>query len=221
RVAYHEVGHALVAAHSENADPVHKISIVPRGRAALGYTMQLPSEDQFLLTRRDLLDRLRGLLGGRAAEEVVFGEVSTGAQNDLERATALARQMVALYGMSERIGLANCAQRQAQFLAGPEAGFQRDCSEQTAREMDEEVKAILDRAYQEAKQCLTAHRDQLERVTAELLAKETLDGPEFYQMVGRPMPCAKEPVPPLPAPKAVTAAQRVGGEPLASVKRQT
>ncbi len=210
RVAYHEVGHALVAAHSEHADPVHKISIVPRGRAALGYTMQLPSEDQFLLTRSDLLDRLRGLLGGRAAEEVVFGEVSTGAQNDLERATALARQMVALYGMSERIGLANCAQRQAQFLAGPEAGFQRDCSEQTAREMDEEVKAILDRAYQEAKQCLTAHRDQLERVTAELLAKETLDGAEFYQMVGRPKPCAKEPVPPLPAPKTVTAAQRVG-----------
>jgi cell division protease FtsH len=210
RVAYHEVGHALVAAHSEHADPVHKISIVPRGRAALGYTMQLPSEDQFLLTRSDLLDRIRGLLGGRAAEEIVFGEVTTGAQNDLERATALARQMVALYGMSERIGLANCAQRQAQFLAGPDGGFQRDCSEQTAREMDEEVRAILDRAYAEAKQCLTAHRDQLERVTAELLAKETLDGAEFYQMVGRPKPCAKEPVPPLPAPKSVTAAQRVG-----------
>ena len=93
RVAYHEVGHALVAAYSELADPVHKISIVPRGRAALGYTMQLPSEDQFLLTRGELTDRLCGLLGGRAAEELVFGEVTTGAQNDLERATALARQM--------------------------------------------------------------------------------------------------------------------------------
>src|SRR3989442_12202180 len=151
RVAYHEVGHALVAAHSKHADPVHKISIVPRGRAALGYTMQLPSEDQFLLTRSELLDRIRGLLGGRAAEETVFGEVSTGAQNDLERATALARQMVAMYGMSERVGLANCAQRQAQFLAGPEFQMQRECSEQTAREIDEEVKVLLDRCYAEAK----------------------------------------------------------------------
>jgi cell division protease FtsH len=206
RVAYHEVGHALVAAHSEHADPVHKISIVPRGRAALGYTMQLPNEDQFLLTRGELLDRLRGLLGGRAAEEVVFGEVSTGAQNDLERATALARQMVAMYGMSERIGLANCAQRQAQFLAGPEAPLQRDCSEQTAREIDEEVKSLLDRAYAEAKQCLTRHRDQLEQITRELLTKETLDSADFYRMVGRPMPCAKEPVPPMPVAGAVSAA---------------
>jgi cell division protease FtsH len=207
RVAYHEVGHALVAAYSEHADPVHKISIVPRGRAALGYTMQLPAEDQFLLTRSELLDRIRGLLGGRAAEEIVFGEVSTGAQNDLERATALARQMVAVYGMSERIGLAHCAAHPPMFLAGSDTPLQRDCSEQTAREIDEEVKAILERAYTEAKQCLIAHRDQLEQVTAELLAKETLDGAEFYRLVGRPMPCAKEPVPPLPAPGAVAAAQ--------------
>src|SRR5207249_8857083 len=97
RVAYHEVGHALIAAYSRSADPVHKISIVPRGRAALGFTLQLPTEDQYLMTRSELLNRLRGLLGGRAAEEIVFGEVSTGAQNDLERATALARQMVAMY----------------------------------------------------------------------------------------------------------------------------
>jgi cell division protease FtsH len=185
RVAYHEVGHALVAAHSRHADPVHKISIVPRGRAALGYTMQLPNEDQFLLTRSELLDRIRGLLGGRAAEETVFGEVSTGAQNDLERATALARQMVALYGMSERVGLASCAQRQAQFLAGPESPMQRDCSEQTAREIDEEVKKLLDRCYAEAKEILSLHRDQLETVTTELLARETLDGAEFYKLVGR------------------------------------
>src|SRR6202040_2484438 len=137
RVAYHESGHALVAAHSLQADPVHKISIVPRGRAALGYTMQLPAEDQFLLTRSALLDRMRGLLGGRAAEEVVFGEVSTGAQNDLERVTALARQMMAMYGMSERVGLASCAQRQPTFLNSPDSQIQRDCSEETAREIDE------------------------------------------------------------------------------------
>ncbi|MEW6160818.1 MAG: ATP-dependent zinc metalloprotease FtsH, partial [Verrucomicrobiota bacterium] len=170
RVAYHEVGHALVAAYSAHADPVHKISVIPRGRAALGYTMQLPSDDQFLLSKSELLDRVRGILGGRAAEEIVFNEITTGAENDLERATALARQMVCVYGMSEAIGLAQCAQRHGpMFLAGQDGSFQRDCSEQTAREIDEEVKKILDRAYLEAKNILTSHRDQLESVTAELL----------------------------------------------------
>src|SRR4030095_11090941 len=101
-VAYHEVGHALIAAYSEGADPVHKISIVPRGRAALGYTMQLPSDDQFLMTRSKWFGKIRGLLGGRAAEDIVLGEVTTGAENDLERATAFARQMVCIFGMSER-----------------------------------------------------------------------------------------------------------------------
>ena len=117
-VAYHEVGHALVAAYSEHADPVHKISIVPRGRAALGYTMQLPSEDQFLLSKSELIDRIRGILGGRAAEEIVFVEITTGAENDLERATALTRQMVCIYGMSPKIGLAHCAQRQNGYQLG-------------------------------------------------------------------------------------------------------
>src|SRR6266571_7089280 len=210
RVAYHEVGHALVAAHSKHADPVHKISIVPRGRAALGYTMQLPSEDQFLLTRSELRDRIRGLLGGRAAEEIVFNEVSTGAQNDLERATALARQMVAMYGMSERVGLANCVQRQPAFLAGHEFQLQRDCSEQTAREIDEEVKKILDRCYAEAKEILSLHRDQHEQVTTELLARETLDGAEFYKLAGKEMPRAKEPVPPMPVAGALAATAQKG-----------
>jgi cell division protease FtsH len=203
RVAYHEVGHALVAAHSEQADPVHKISIVPRGRSALGYTMQLPSEDQFLMTRTELMDRLAGLLGGRAAEELVFREVSTGAQNDLERATALARQMVAAYGMSESIGLVSCVQRQPAFLGGLDGQMQRDCSEATAREIDEEVKMILDEAYTKAKKVLTAHRDQLEKIAAELLKKEALDGQEFYRLVGKEMPRAKEPAPPLPEPDAM------------------
>jgi cell division protease FtsH len=185
RVAYHEVGHSLIAAYSLHADPVHKISIVPRGRGALGYTMQLPSEDQFLLTRNELLDRIRGLLGGRAAEEVVFAEISTGAQNDLERATAVARQMIAVYGMSERLGLANYIQRQPTFLDGQGFQLQRDCSEETAREIDEEVKKLLDLAYEQAKETLSAHRDQLELVTAELLKSESIDGPAFYRMIGR------------------------------------
>ena len=163
--------------------------------------MQLPSEDQFLLTHGELMERLSGLLGGRAAEELVFGEATTGAQNDLERATSLARQMVALYGMSERIGLANCAQRQSTFLAGLDGSMQRDCSEETAREIDEEVKAILDEAYARAKEVLAAHRDQLEKIAAELLKKEALDGQEFYGLAGKEMPRVKEPLPPLP-PKA-------------------
>jgi cell division protease FtsH len=188
RVAYHEVGHALVAAYSKHADPVHKISIVPRGRAALGYTMQLPTDEQFLLSQSELVDRIRGLLGGRAAEEIVFGEVTTGAENDLERATALARQMVCLYGMSDKVGLAHCAQRPGQFLGGDGPWLQRDCSDETARAIDEEVKRVLDRSYAEAKDTLTAHRQELERVAAELLERETLDGSRFYQLIGRVVP---------------------------------
>jgi cell division protease FtsH len=191
RVAYHEVGHALVAADSELSDPVHKISIVPRGRAALGYTMQLPNNQQFLATRAELLARIRGLLGGRAAEEVVFGEVSTGAENDLERATGIARQMVCVYGMTERIGLSHVAHRQNGMLAGPDAQLQRDSSEATAREIDEEVKKILDRSYAEAKEILSTKRNHLERVSGELLKRETLTGDEFYQLIGKVRPANK------------------------------
>jgi len=184
RVAFHEVGHALVAAKSKHADPVHKISIVPRGRAALGYTLQLPHDDQYLMTRAELFDRLKGLLGGRAAEEIVFNEISTGAENDLEQATHLARQMVAMYGMSEKIGLVHYAHRQSPyFLASPDMELQRDCSEETAREIDEEVKGLLDQAYEEAKQILTGNREKLDRITEELLKEETLDGGKFRRLV--------------------------------------
>lgn len=195
RVAYHEVGHALMAAYNPDTDPVHKISIVPRGRSALGYTMQLPTEDQFLLTRTELVHRIEGLLGGRASEEIVFGEVSTGAQNDLERATALARQMVALYGMSERVGLANCAQRQPSFLEGQGFQLQRDCSEETAHAIDEEVKKLLSQAYDRAKETLSSHRDQLELVAQELLKAESIDGPTFYRLIGKETPMIREPAP--------------------------
>jgi cell division protease FtsH len=195
RIAYHEVGHALVAAHSRFADPVHKISIIPRGRAALGYTMQLPTEDQFLMTRAELLDRIRGLLGGRAAEELVFKDVSTGAENDLERATGLARQMVCLFGMSETVGLARVAQKQGPFyLAAQDGSFQRDCSEKTAQQIDDEVKAILDQTYADAKDILTVHRDQLEKVSYELIKQESLDSDAFRKLIGSaetPRPTSK------------------------------
>jgi cell division protease FtsH len=186
RVAYHEVGHALVAAYSKYADPVHKISIVPRGRAALGYTLQLPADDQFLLSRSALIDRIKGLLGGRSAEEVVFNEVSTGAENDLERATALARQMVCMFGMSDSIGLVHVGQRENPFYPPSQDGsIQRDCSEQTAREVDLEVKKLLDSAHAEARAILIEHRDQLELVAQELLKHETIDAETFNRLLGR------------------------------------
>jgi cell division protease FtsH len=189
RVAYHEVGHALVAAYSKYADPVHKISVVPRGHAALGYTLQLPTEDQFLMTRAELLDRIRGILGGRAAEEIVFTDISTGAENDLDRATAMARQMVCMFGMSDSVGLAHYGQKLNPFLAQVmQDPMQRDCSEATAREIDLEVKKILDRAYAEAKEILTVHRDQVDRVTAELLKGETLDRATFYRLIEKEEP---------------------------------
>lgn len=187
RVAFHEVGHALVAAYSKQADPVHKISIVPRGRAALGYTLQLPVGDQFLLTKSALLERIRGMLGGRAAEEVVYGEVSTGAENDLERATALARQMVCMFGMSDAVGLVHCTNKQNEYFPqGPGMPLTRDCSEETSRTIDAEVKNILDHAYDEARTILVDHRDQLDRVADELLRRETLDAPAFNQLIGMP-----------------------------------
>ena len=186
RVAYHEAGHALVAAYSPGADPVHKISVIPRGRAALGYTLQLPADDQFLMTRSQLLDRISGMLGGRASEEVIFHEVTTGAENDLENATALARQMVCIFGMSDSVGLVRCAQRQnGTYLPGTDGTFQRDCSEQTAQEIDKEVKKIMDQMYSRAKAILQEHRDQLELVTQQLLQNETLDAQAFNRLINR------------------------------------
>ena len=189
RVAFHEVGHALVAAYSEHADPVHKISVVPRGRAALGYTLQLPIEEQFLMTRAELVDRIKGMLGGRAAEEEAFDEVSTGAENDLDHATALARQMVCMYGMSEQVGLLHIAGRQDGYLpTAPGVPPGRDCSEETARLIDVEVKKLLDDAHDSARAILKEHRDQLELVANELLKRETLDAAAFNALIGRTAP---------------------------------
>jgi cell division protease FtsH len=186
RVAYHETGHALVAAYCKHADVLHKISIVPHGRAALGYTLQLPDQDRYMASASDLTDRIKGLLGGRAAEEVVFTEVSTGPENDLEHATALAQQMVCVYGMSKVVGLAHLVQQQPMYLPNsPDGITQRNCSEQTAREVDEEVKRILNDAYEQAKKILTDHRDQLDLIAGELLKNETMDAATFKKLLGR------------------------------------
>jgi cell division protease FtsH len=175
RVACHEAGHAVVAAHSVHADPVQKISIVPRGRAALGYTMQLPQEEQYLKTRAELEDRLSVLLGGRAAEEALLDEISTGAQDDLAAATALARQMVTLFGMNERLGLPHCAHPADGAFLRYDGTLQRDCSEATAREIDEEVRRLLDEARERARRVLAEHGRELEALVAALLEHETLD----------------------------------------------
>lgn len=188
RVAYHETGHALVAAYSKHADVVHKISIVPRGRAALGYTLQLPENDQYLMSRPELIDKIKGMLGGRAAEEIVFNEITTGAENDLEHATAIARQMICLYGMGESVGLVHCGQEPNPFLPVSGDGMmQRDCSEETASAIDNEVRKILDGAYAESKQILLQHRDHLNLVAGELLKHETLDAQTFKDLIKQPV----------------------------------
>tara|TARA_R110002049_G_scaffold285698_4_gene467106 strand:- start:280781 stop:282853 length:2073 start_codon:yes stop_codon:yes gene_type:complete len=185
RVAYHETGHAIVSAFCQTSDPVHKISIVPRGKAALGYTMQLPVGERFIMTKTELLDRLRGLLGGRAAEDIQYGEISTGAENDLETATAMARQMVCMYGMSEKVGLTHCARRENEYLPDSPYAGTLDCSPDTAHEIDQEVRQLLDNAYRDAKRILNTHRDVFERVAQALFTAETLDEMAFSALLNQ------------------------------------
>ena len=179
-VSYHEVGHALVAALEKHAQPVSKITIVPHTSGALGYTMQMPEEEKFLSTAQELRTELRTLLGGRAAEQVVFGVQTTGASNDIQRATSLARAMVTQYGMSEKLGLMSTASVNNQYLDGQ---AYMDCSQSTAYEVDQEVKKLLDQSYEEAKQILNAHRPLLDEVSEYLLVKETITGDELMAYV--------------------------------------
>ncbi len=182
-VAYHESGHATVGWFLPHADPVHKVSIVPRGVGALGYTLQTPLEDRYLLTKEELLDRITALLGGRAAEELIFGTVSTGAQNDLQRATEIARNMVVVYGMSEKLGhLSFVENQQDGFLGG--ATLRRDFSEETARIVDEEIRRIVDECYERARKILHEKRDRLEKLAKTLLEKEVLERPELKEILG-------------------------------------
>jgi len=177
-VAYHEAGHALVAEFRRNADRVSKISIIPRGVAALGYTQQTPTEDRYLLRKSELLDRLDVLLGGRVAEEIVFGDISTGAQNDLQRATDMARQMVTQYGMSERVGLAAYEQNSGgTYLQGPSepGGRRAEHSERTARIIDAEVDTLLRTAHQRVSTTLSAQRGALDAIARLLLEHEVVD----------------------------------------------
>ena len=179
-VAYHEVGHALIAALEKHSQPVSKITIVPHTSGALGYTMQMPEEEKFLSTAEELRTELRTLVGGRAAEQVVFGVQTTGAANDIQRATALARNMVTQYGMSDKFGLMTTASVQNQYLDGQ---AYMDCSQETAAQVDKEVLKLLDAAYADAKRILTENRQLLDEISEFLLVKETITGDELMAYV--------------------------------------
>lgn len=187
-VAYHETGHALVATFRKTTEKVHKISIVPRGIGALGYTMQLPTEDRFLMSKTELLEKIDVLLGGRGAEKVIFNEITTGAQNDLQRATDIARSMVAMYGMNEKLGLVTYQQQANQFMQQQGLFQQKEFSEQTAQLIDEEVRKIIDERMVLVEKTLGEHRPLLEKIAKTLLEKEALDDEEFKALLGEEAP---------------------------------
>ena len=178
-VSYHEVGHALVSALQKDAEPVQKITIVPRTMGALGYVMQTPEEEKFLNTKKELQAMLVGMLAGRAAEEVVFDTVTTGAANDIEKATSVARAMITQYGMSEKFGLIGLESIQNRYLDGRPVS---NCGQETASEIDQEVMVMLKAAYEEAKRMLREHRTSLDKIAAFLIEKETITGKEFMEI---------------------------------------
>ena len=189
-VAYHEVGHALVSTLEKRSMPVSKITIVPHTEGALGYTMYLPEEEKFLSTRDELLSQIRGILGGRAAEQVVFGVQTNGASNDIQKATSLARHMVSLYGMSEELGLMATASVQSQYLDGQ---AHMDCSQETAYKVDMAVQKLLSQCYEDAKQVLVDNRRLLDEISEFLLVKETITGEELMAYVNADKEKAPEP----------------------------
>jgi cell division protease FtsH len=218
-VAYHESGHALVSTLTTNSEPVHKISIIPRGMAALGYTLQMPLEDRYLMSKEELLDKVCGLLGGRAAEEIIVGSVSTGASNDFKQATDIARMMVTEYGMSDAMGPQSLAERRSSpFLTGPGNGSgptfgERMHSERTQRRIDQEVARIIDEQMTRARELVTRNRDALTKVAARLLAVEVIEGDELRRILteaGAMVP-PRKPVPADPAPRLIEDAEHMGG----------
>lgn len=203
-VAYHEAGHAVVIRMLPNGDPVHKVSIVARGMFG-GYTLALPDDDRYLGRRSKFMDDLAGLLGGRVAEELVFGDVTTGAANDLERVTEIARAMVTRYGMSEKLGPRTFGDREELVFLGREISEQRNYSEQVAQEIDEEVKRIIHTAYERAREVLTTYRAKLDLLAQRLIQEETIEGPEFEALFAD-VPAPPRPTKP-PATKPETSAR--------------
>lgn len=182
-VAYHEVGHAIVGAILPNADPVHKISIVPRGMHALGFTLQLPLQDKYLMSKEEILDKITGLLGGRAAEEIVFDQITTGASNDIERATKIARDMICKYGMSETIGPIAWGEEEENVFLGKQLSRMKNYSEETASEIDAQVKTIVSQCYDHAQEILLKYRGKMDDIAKILLEKETIEGEELNRLL--------------------------------------
>jgi len=197
--AYHEGGHALVAMLTQGSDPVHKVTIIPRGMA-LGVTQTLPPEDRYTLTREQILAMIKHAMGGRAAEEIVFRHLSTGASNDLQQATRLARQMVCKYGMSEKLGPVSYGDDDHDVFLGRDFMTRKDFSEKKAEEIDDEVSQLLNSLYAEARAILLERREVLDRIAAALLERETLDTADLRLLL------AGDPLPPLAPPKAGEAA---------------
>ncbi len=178
-VAYHEVGHAVCIATCKNSEPVQKITIVPRTMGALGFTMSVPEEEKYLMSKEEMIDELVGLFGGRAAEEVVFGSVTTGASNDIERATSIARSMITMYGMSDRFGLVSLESVENRYLDGRAV---LNCSDKTAAEIDQEVQLVLKAAYDRALSIIREHREVLDEIAAFLIERENITGKEFMDI---------------------------------------
>ncbi|HSP09008.1 MAG TPA: ATP-dependent zinc metalloprotease FtsH [Candidatus Dormibacteraeota bacterium] len=186
-IAYHEVGHALVMKALPHTDPVHKVSIISRGMA-LGWTMSLPEEDKYLISRDELMDQIAGIMGGRVAEEIVFKDITSGAENDIQRATQMARRMVTQWGMSDKLGTVAMGHREELVFLGRDLGEQRNYSEEVAAIIDEEIRSIVDHGYQTAKTILTAQRHQMDLVVEKLKVVETLDGKELDEILASGAP---------------------------------
>jgi len=182
-VAYHEAGHALVTKFLPNTDPVHKISIIPRGGSALGYTLQLPTEDRYLISKQELMARLAVLLGGRVVEEIIFGDVTTGAYDDLQKATEIAREMVCEYGMSDTLGPLTLGRRHKEVFLGKDIAEDRNYSEEIAYTIDKEVRKIIDSSYEKARTIIMNNRDKLDKLTTILLEKEVLEREEIDKIL--------------------------------------
>jgi cell division protease FtsH len=188
-IAYHEVGHALVMKALPHTDPVHKVSIISRGMA-LGWTMSLPEEDKYLISRDELMDQIAGIMGGRVAEEIVFGDITSGAENDIQKATQMARRMVTQWGMSDKLGNVAMGHREELVFLGRDLGEQRNYSEEVAAIIDEEIRSIVDHGYQTAKSILTRQRLQMDAVVEKLKVVETLDGRELDEILAQEAPQA-------------------------------
>jgi cell division protease FtsH len=206
-VAYHEVGHAIVLELLPHADPVHKVTILPRG-LALGYTMQLPTDDKYLVSRSEMMDTITGFLGGRVAEEMVFNEVTTGAHNDLERASDIARRMVTEYGMSDRLGPLTLGRRHGNPFLGRDLMEDRNYSEEVAKAIDEEVRMIMDDCYSRARKILEDNRATMDRIVAVIRERETIEREEFEGLMKGAVPVQpRETAPPPVSPSAPSGGQ--------------